>query len=1243
MVRTCKCAGGCGGSPIDEVSRRGFLTVIGAGAATTAIGAQAWGNWLQDHTPTEALAAWKKTLMEAAPPTVYRSDVNKDARMHLGGVGTGNFEIGCDGQFTHWQLFNTLVDGAIPLTFAVKAGDVVRLLQTEGGPNVPRVKKMEMVGEYPFAMLKFVDADLPVKLELSAFTPFAPLDSRFSSMPLAAFVFKATNPTAEKQTISLAAIMPNPIGYDGLGAAIDGVTHDKFASNVNEPLKDGRAVGVAMRAEPGSDPKVAKTINVYTGPNLDAIDRMYDESPKNFALYVTENHQPPGIAFGEAAADVVWFEEPAADLAESTLAAAKNAAVAGATVVFSGRTMPLLAMYAKQNGKSPANRRPDVLFEDFEHGYDKWKVEGEAFDTKPAEGTLPNQNVVTGFRGKSLVNSYVGGDNTTGKLTSQEFTINRNYIRFLIGGGSHPDTQIRLIVDGKVVRSASGHDDERLTYAPWDVRDLAGKKAHIEIVDENRGAWGHINVDQIEFTDTSMSPTLVKLLDELLPGVFTAVTPTDGNKVKLELLLLNPGSKEVKLANGNDGIVKSLGKGKVVVALGSILDPSEVPSARARQQAYQTLCELGGVAYTPAVGAAPSACGFGTMALAALGDNVTVLNACDDWNTAWEQFKAKGAFQPVDEAKANEPTPAGKTVECGVASTVEIPAGGSLEIPFLLAWHYPSRYSARSEINYGTPVTKIDNYYTTLWPDAKAVLREAAANFPAVQSRTESFRKTFYDSTLPYWLLDCITSQAAITRHIGIMFLTAKGEPYGWEGSNRCCQPTCTHVWGYEQSLSRLFPDIERGMRRIDFKYQQNPNGGVHNRTVCPNPGHPTSENPFVDGHSSCILKAYREALNTTDESYLKEYWPNIKRAVEYLISRDAAGKQPDGVLEDAQWNTYDQALHGVTTFMSGYYLAALRAGEEWAKRVGDAKTAERFHDIFLKGQANLIKRCWNGEYFQQDLPNYMNMPAEVGIGCMADQLIGQWWMHQLGLGYMFPKEKVVSALRSIFKYNWLPDLTGFHQSPRAFAGDGDKGLLIVAWPKGGRPGHVMLYSDEVWTGIEYQVAGHMIYEGMIDEAYAIIKGARDRYNGIPRPPIGRNPWNEIECGGHYARAMSSWALLLAASGYEYDGVSKSLRFTPRITPEHFKSCFVGPEGWGSLQQTRGEGKQTDEIHVVEGQFVVKEVRLVAPADLKQVAVSSDAAGEITTTVTQESDGLLVKFGEPVTVKAGQKLTITVQ
>ncbi|MBI4325853.1 MAG: hypothetical protein HY674_11390, partial [Chloroflexi bacterium] len=533
--------------------------------------------------------------------------------------------------------------------------------------------------------------------------------------------------------------------------------------------------------------------------------------------------------------------------------------------------------------------------------------------------------------------------------------------------------------------------------------------------------------------------------------------------------------------------------------------------------------------------------------------------------------------------------------------------------------------------------------YATQWPDARAVVREAAADFATLRQKTELFRKTFYDSTLPYWLLDCCTSQASIIRHIGVVFRLANGDIYGWEGSNGCCQPTCTHVWGYEQTLSRLFPDLEKAMRRIDFKHQQRADGGVNNRTDVPSPPRPTGEQPFADGHASCILKAYREALNSPDDSFFREYWPHIQRAVDYLIARDAKahGGQAGGYLEDDQWNTYDEALHGVTTFISGYYLAALRAGEEWARRLGETAAADRFHDVFENGRQKLIDLCWNGEYFQQQLPDYLSRPGEVGPGCLSDQLIGQWWAHQLGLGYLLPQDKVQSALRAIFKYNFKSDLTGWKHSPRAFAGAKDKGLIICTWPKGGRPGHVMLYSDEVWTGIEYQVAAHLIYEGLIEEGLAIVKAARDRYDGRPRAPIPRNPWNEIECGGHYARAMSSWSLLLALSGYEYDGPKKALRFTPRHLPERCRCFFCGPEGWGTFSQRAEVGGQRSEVRVKWGELRVKTLDLALAGNLKPAkAVVTIAGKQVSASLALSEGRLEIKLEAEALVREGEALEV---
>jgi uncharacterized protein (DUF608 family) len=1098
-----------------------------------------------------------------------------------------------------------------------------------------------MTGEYPVAVLRFRDTDLPVQVELTTFSPFAPLDARFSAMPLAAFVFRIKNPTKQKQTVSLAALMQNPVGYDAAGPN-NTPSNPCFGGNVNEVLREDGAGGLFMRAEAGGEPALDKPVTIYAGANLKALLEPPPDRPKNLTVKVLDAQPPRADTLGDPAHTVIWLEDAGADTPEALLRAAQEAVQAGATLLFSGKSLPLLQAYASWTGGKPvaeASQRPNILFEDFENGYDKWKVEGDAFGKEPVHGTLPNQNPVSGFLGKGLVNSYLGGDDTTGKLTSQPFTIERRFIRFLVAGGHFANTQIRLLVDGKVVCATSGKDTEQLEPATWDVGPFQGQTAHIEIVDEQQGGWGHINVDQIEFTDMVGNRAVMQLLEELLPARFSRIRPVGdaagvATAVQFDDLVPQPGATKSKSSNGAGLLTRPLGKGKVVLAAGAVLEPAEAGISQKRQLSYAFICELAGASYTGLDGHQhPKAPGFGTLALAALTGEKSVLPAFTDLSEAWKEFAAEGRLTPLADADSSPPSLRGQTVNGAVAATVSVPAGKSIDVPFLLAWHYPNKYSAGHEW--------MGCHYATQWPDARAVLREAATGFSTLQQRTELFRRTFYDSTLPYWLLDCVTANAAILRHIGVVFRIANGDVYGWEGSNGCCDPTCTHVWGYEQTLSRLFPALERDMRRIDFTRQQRADGGVNNRTEVPSPPRPTGEQPFADGHASCILKAYREALNQPDDKFLREYWPHLKRAVEYLISRDAktAGGQPGGILQDDQWNTYDEALHGVTTFISGYYLAALRAGEEWARRAGDQTAAERFHGVFEQGQKKLIELCWNGEYFQQHLPDYLNRQGEVGPGCMSDQLIGQWWAHQLGLGYILPKEKVAAALRAVFKYNFKTDLTGWRHAPRAFAGAKDKGLIIVTWPKGGRPGNVMLYSDEVWTGIEYQVAAHLIYEGLIEEGFAIVKGARDRYDGIPRPPIQRNPWNEIECGGHYARAMSSWSLLLALSGWDYDGPRQALRLTPRHTPENFKGFFAGPDGWGSLRQTRQGAAQRNELSVREGRLTVAEITLASNAAPKRLKVESGGK-TIPSTFSFNVGVVVVALQTPAVVQAGQTLVV---
>ncbi|MFI2034798.1 GH32 C-terminal domain-containing protein [Streptomyces bottropensis] len=161
-------------------------------------------------------------------------------------------------------------------------------------------------------------------------------------------------------------------------------------------------------------------------------------------------------------------------------------------------------------GRHP--HQPGKVLAGFEGGtYGDWTTTGDAFGPAPATGTLPGQQQVSGFQGGGLVNTFLNGDAGTGTLTSPEFTLDKRYVNFLIGGGNHPagsadPTALELLVDGQVVRSATGKDAEALDIASWDVHDLAGKKARIRVVDDNTGGWGHLNVDQITLSDTQAQP-----------------------------------------------------------------------------------------------------------------------------------------------------------------------------------------------------------------------------------------------------------------------------------------------------------------------------------------------------------------------------------------------------------------------------------------------------------------------------------------------------------------------------------------------------------------------------------------------------------------------------------------------------------------------------------------------------------------------------------------------------------------
>ncbi|MES1180777.1 MAG: GH116 family glycosyl-hydrolase, partial [Verrucomicrobiota bacterium] len=344
----------------NHLTRRRFIGLVSAGAAATFFTSPAWGAF---DLPPDELKRWQRSLFATDASRRYFSNRHTDARMHLGGIGTGNFEIGADGQLTTWQLFNTLRDGQIPFYFGIKARDTAKLLQTAGGPDWPRVKQIEMTGEYPLATLRFQDDDLPVKVELEAFSPLAPLDTKLSSIPLAVFKFHLRNPTSQPQTVSLAAMLANPVGYAAIGE-IQGCSHPSLGSNINEPFRAGRAAGLSLRAESGNEPTLDKPVFIYLLNDLFTAPPDPNVGDKNYAYVAPQeiaippldrpkNLKVETINAGQLSHNltnpkqsVIWLEEAPVSLSEPLLAEIKTAVEAGATLVFSGGTMPLLDAYA---------------------------------------------------------------------------------------------------------------------------------------------------------------------------------------------------------------------------------------------------------------------------------------------------------------------------------------------------------------------------------------------------------------------------------------------------------------------------------------------------------------------------------------------------------------------------------------------------------------------------------------------------------------------------------------------------------------------------------------------------------------------------------------------------------------------------------------------------------------------------------------------------------------------------------
>lgn len=591
--------------------------------------------------------------------------------------------------------------------------------------------------------------------------------------------------------------------------------------------------------------------------------------------------------------------------------------------------------------------------------------------------------------------------------------------------------------------------------------------------------------------------------------------------------------------------------------------------------------------------------GAGQMVLAADAPLTTALPQWTDASQFLNFLQSRQPFGPTDWAHMPptiadpQPTgtwveggasPQGSTWNGGLAAQFALEPGQTTTVRFTLAWHFPNRYVNFTQFGgirpeWGPTRHWLGNHYTTQYPDAIAAAGRAQRDWEELRARSRNWVDVLSHSALRADEIEHMAAQAAIIRS-PTFFRDAEGHFFGFEGVHGastsmwsgdvggCCPLNCTHVYNYAQGAAALFPQIERDMRECEFDIMQAPEGFIPHRLISPThlpqlwdrdiggPGEPA-----LDGMLGAVLKTYREVRNGAGLQWAEHYWPNLEKLLEYICATwDPRGS---GMLHGIQPSTHDIDLSGLNPFMGSLWLAALRAGEELARLLGEHGVAERWRERFETGSASYDEALFNGEYYIQILEDGDPREFQWESGCLSDQLFGQWWAHQLDLGHLFPAEHVQTALRSIVRHNLRSDFRDFEHPYRVFATDEETGLLVCTWPTGGRPEVPTRYCDEVWTGVEQQVAAHCLREGLEEQARAILNGLWRRYDGLRR-----NPYNQVECGDHYVRALSGWSVLEARTGKSWDALTKTLRIAS--PPDGGSHPVLTHSGWGSISRQGG-------------------------------------------------------------------------
>ena len=599
----------------------------------------------------------------------------------------------------------------------------------------------------------------------------------------------------------------------------------------------------------------------------------------------------------------------------------------------------------------------------------------------------------------------------------------------------------------------------------------------------------------------------------------------------------------------------------------------------------------------------------GTFALAAAAGDAHV-SRLRGWRAAkwwvgpmlyWDDFSADGEIGP-------EVEPHG-TVGA-LCLKREIAAGASADFTFVLAWHFPNRTPAWCQWSSGSGREHevIGNWYATKFPDAWAVAEHLASNLAHLEKQTRTFADLLKESTLPAAVKDA--AAANLTTLVSqTSFRTADGEFHGFEGCNDhsgCCEGNCTHVWNYETATQFLFPQFARSLRKAAYGYSMDERGCINFRQHLPE-GSGRSGYAAADGQMGQIVKTCLDWRLSGDNEWLRAVWPRARKALEFAWIPGGWDANKDGVMEGVQHNTYDIEFYGPNPQCGIYYLAALRASEEMALAVGDKEFAAECRQLFTSGSRWIDANLFNGDYYIQKITGIKRSDIAKGVsgsmgaddpehpdfqlgeGCLIDQLIGQYLATLAGLGDLLDPAHIRKTLASLWRFNRLEDASTHDSVERVYFLNDEQAMLVCSYGQAPRPKIPFPYSTEAWTGLEYP-AGTLFFEyGMANEGIETFASARRRHDGERR-----NPFDEPECGHHYARAMSSWSAMAVLAGFDFDGPNHHLRVLRRAAAGPFRTFWSTATGWGRYTLGLEGGRTKLEIEVLHGGLRLTDVTLSA-------------------------------------------------